>query len=549
MIGYTCKYTPIELLAGFQADTVLLNEEAQDFTYAEGCAHNNLCCHTKALLEACHSGRTDELILVNCCDSVRRAYDVLQDSGQLDFLFFLDLPHTDTLAARRQLERELRRLAEAYGAYSGRAFNFGQFQKAFQKRKALPEEPFIGILGARVPDGLYHQISSNISMPVADLTCAGNRELTPPKKTEMTFDEWISFYAESLLTQIPCMRMTQIEKRQTLLESQYMKGVIYHTVKFCDYYGFEYEELLKQDSIPMLKLESDFTPQTGGQISTRIDAFMEKLDKKKFKKLRDINKQGYVAGIDSGSTSTNVVVLDMSGKVCASAVVRTGAKAEIGAEQAFRQAMESLGISQKDIVYVIATGYGRDILSQGDESVTEITCHAKGAYYLNSDVRTIIDIGGQDSKAIRLEEDGRVKTFAMNDKCAAGTGRFLDMMAHTLGMDLSEMGAQGLKWKEDLTISSMCTVFAESEVVSLIANNKRSADIIHGLNKSVASKTAALVSRVGGENLYMMTGGVARNPGVVSALEEKLGAKLYISQEPELCGALGAALFALEAIR
>ena len=161
-------------------------------------------------------------------------------------------------------------------------------------------------------------------------------------------------------------------------------------------------------------------------------------------------------------------------------------------------------------------------------------------------MRTVIDIGGQDSKVIRLDENGAVINFVMNDKCAAGTGRFLEMMARTMEMSLDEMSRMGLKYKEDITISSMCTVFAESEVVSLIAQNKAADDIVHGLNKAVASKTAALVKRVGGEERYMMTGGVSKNRGVVSEIEKILGVKLHISDKAQLNGALGAALFALE---
>ena len=167
---------------------------------------------------------------------------------------------------------------------------------------------------------------------------------------------------------------------------------------------------------------------------------------------------------------------------------------------------------------------------------------------LKPNVRTVIDIGGQDIKAISIDEHGAVKNFLMNDKCAAGTGRFLEMMARTLGLSLEEMSVKGLDWKENVVISSMCTVFAESEVVSLVAQNKEVSDIIHGLNVSVASKVGALAARLGKNNPgeYMMTGGVAKNQGIIQALEEKLGAKLYICDEAQLCGALGAAIFAYE---
>ena len=196
----------------------------------------------------------------------------------------------------------------------------------------------------------------------------------------------------------------------------------------------------------------------------------------------------------------------------------------------------------------MTTGYGRSALHLGDKSVTEISCHARGAFFLDPSIRTIIDIGGQDSKVIRVDDAGNVVNFVMNDKCAAGTGRFLDMMAKTLEMSLEELSHTGLKWKEDITISSMCTVFAESEIVSLVAENKSLDDIVHGLNQSVAGKTVNLVKRAGGLGAYMMTGGVAQNAGVVQAIEARLGEKLRVSPMAQYCGALGAALFAMETV-
>lgn len=259
----------------------------------------------------------------------------------------------------------------------------------------------------------------------------------------------------------------------------------------------------------------------------------------------------YVAGIDSGSTSTDVVILDQDGKIKSTMIIPTGGGAMMSAEKSLEKAVEKAGISKDDIVRIVTTGYGRAYINSGDDSITEITCHAKGAHYLNPNVRTVIDIGGQDIKAISIDENGAVKNFLMNDKCAAGTGRFLEMMARTLGLSLEEMSTMGLEWKENIVISSMCTVFAESEVVSLVAQNKAVSDIIHGLNMSVASKVGALAARLGQDNPgeYMMTGGVAKNKGITNALEEKLGAKLYICDEAQLCGALGAALFAYEKCR
>jgi len=204
----------------------------------------------------------------------------------------------------------------------------------------------------------------------------------------------------------------------------------------------------------------------------------------------------------------------------ASSITHTGAQTQKSAQRAIEEICRQLGIERADFAAIVATGYGRNQIAFATTIKTEITCHAKGAHFLNPGIRTIIDIGGQDSKVIRIDAEGNVVNFVMNDKCAAGTGRFLEAMARTLELDLDEMVRIGLEWKHDLSISSMCTVFAESEVISLIAENHPVPDIIHGLNKSIASRTASMVSKTGGKGPYMMTGGVARNLGVVRELEK-----------------------------
>ena len=254
----------------------------------------------------------------------------------------------------------------------------------------------------------------------------------------------------------------------------------------------------------------------------------------------------YVLGVDSGSTSTNAVIMDQNRRIAAFAVVRTGAKAGESAEKVLREVLEKARLTRDDISWIVSTGYGRVSISYADENVTEISCHGKGAHYFNPAIRTILDIGGQDSKAIHLNESGEVKDFVMNDKCAAGTGRFLEMIARTLEVSIDELGSIALESKEKIEITSMCSVFAESEVISLIANNREKADIADGVCHAIANKAFSLLRRVGMEPDFMMTGGVAKNPGVVRAIEEKIGNPLYICPEPEIVGAAGAALYALE---
>lgn len=559
MIHYVCKYTPIELFKGFGEECAVLEEMPENFEMSDQIAHANLCGFGKSVIQAVLEGKADQLVLVNCCDSMRRVYDIVASTGKCKFLYMLDLPHEDNECEKVKFAGAIRRLKKAYEAYSGQQFDKELFLRSFAESEK-EREPYIGVLGVRVSGVLEDMIQDNIQMKVDNLTCTGGRRLAVLPEEMETMDEDAMFlaYADALLAQMPCFRMNNSTRRNQLYLDPDLKGIIYHTIKFCDYYGFEYASIKKNIKVPLLKIETDFTSQSAGQLLTRIQAFSETIEGSEdmdpgtgiSEEARKKMKSGvyYVAGIDSGSTSTDVVILDQNGKIKSTMIIPTGGGAMMSAEKSLAAAVEKAGIQEEDIVRIVTTGYGRAYIDSGDDSITEITCHAKGAHYLNPNVRTIIDIGGQDIKAISIDEHGAVTNFLMNDKCAAGTGRFLEMMARTLGLSLEEMSTKGLEWKENIVISSMCTVFAESEVVSLVAQNKNVADIIHGLNVSVASKVGALAARLGKKNPgeYMMTGGVAKNQGIINALEEKLGAKLYICDEAQLCGALGAALFAYE---
>jgi predicted CoA-substrate-specific enzyme activase len=338
------------------------------------------------------------------------------------------------------------------------------------------------------------------------------------------------------------------ERLDVLIRDRRIDGVVYHTVKFCDLYSYEYAELKDRLNIPILKLETDYTDASEGQIRTRIQAFIESLKGKSNKGSKISNTRGdlIVAGIDSGSASTNVVIIDTKRNILGYSVVPTGAKSVESAYRALEEALMMAKLRLEDISYIVATGYGRISISFANLEVTEITCHARGAFFLNKDVRTIIDIGGQDSKIIKIDEDGNVVDFVMNDKCSAGTGRFLENMSRVLEIPVEKMGEESLDWKEDLEISSMCTVFAESEVISLIAKNIERRDILHAIHKSIVKRIVSFIERVDGGPRYMMTGGVAKNIGVVRCLEERLGERIIIPDEPQIVGALGSALIGLE---
>lgn len=249
------------------------------------------------------------------------------------------------------------------------------------------------------------------------------------------------------------------------------------------------------------------------------------------------------AGIDIGSITTKAAIL-RDGRVLGTRVSFTGYNAEFAGRRIFDDILTDLGLDATDITKVIATGYGRNAAKFADKAVTEIICHGVGAHYLNPQVRSVIDIGGQDSKVIMVDAAGKVKDFVMNDKCAAGTGRFLEVMARALEVELDNFGALSLKADNPAKISSLCTVFAESEVISLIAKGENRENIIAGIHDSVASRVAALANRVGVKAPIMMTGGVAKNSGVVKAMESRLG-PIQVLYEAQVNGAIGAAVLAM----
>ena len=570
MITYICKYTPLELLYAFGEEAEGPDMNITELSGSEGIIHGNLCSHAKLLGETILKSDGD-VLLTNCCDPVRRVKDSVSGRTKGD-VYLIDLPHRTEGYGPELYFRELKSFVEKYSARTGRRFDREKLisewtENARKWREAEGfQGSFIAVMGARAPEELVRKISEETGYPVRDFTCGGLRQIAfPPENAAgMDDDKLIRAYARAVLQQAPCMRMTDTAGRGAVLTMKGLKGIVYHSIRFCDYYSFEYADIRRSTDLPVLKIETDHTSPGTGQAGTRIAAFAESMGgrpgesmkerpgenikERSETDMRTADKNGIYVGIDSGSTSTNLAALDGEGRLAAKVVLRTGASAKTAAEKGFRRLKEKLGDRASDIKRIVATGYGREFISFADSTRTEISCHGIGAHFLYPEANTVIDIGGQDSKVICLDGDGNVTNFVMNDKCAAGTGRFLEMMASTLEMPLDRMIREGLLWKKDLDISSVCTVFAESEVVSLIAQDTETADIIHALNKAVAAKTSGMVKRVRGCGPYIMTGGVARNSGVVSEMEKRLSEKIIIPKEPELNGAIGAALCAIEGL-
>ncbi len=256
----------------------------------------------------------------------------------------------------------------------------------------------------------------------------------------------------------------------------------------------------------------------------------------------------YAAGVDVGSTQTKAIIIDEDRKIVARALTDTGANVQQAAQTAFDAACSDGTIDPDAVKFVVGTGYGRFKVTFGDKQVTEISCHGRGAVHMFPKTGTVIDMGGQDSKAIRVKPDGEIIEFCMNDKCAAGTGRFLGAAAMALGMNLSDLGPVSMKSTKPVKISTTCTVFAEAEVLSWLGKGKAVEDILWGVHKSIASRSYGLLRRTGINGEITFTGGVAKNPGMIKALEEALEKPLNVSDDSHYMGALGAALFAMDYI-
>jgi len=252
------------------------------------------------------------------------------------------------------------------------------------------------------------------------------------------------------------------------------------------------------------------------------------------------------AGVDIGSTASKSVIL-ADGKIVSQVIGPSSTNPAKTAREIYQHSLAQAGISESEVVFVVGTGYGRAQVPFADANISEISCHGRGAHYFLPGARTVIDIGGQDTKAICVDKDGNLLDFAMNDKCAAGTGRFLELMSRTLGVQLEELARLHFEDGEPCVIGNMCSVFAESEVINLVNEGAPLSRIVKGLHLSLASRVASLAKRVGLDPEIVVTGGVAKNRGVIAALEERLKTRLSAfaeGEDPQIAGALGAALIA-----
>ncbi len=403
----------------------------------------------------------------------------------------------------------------------------------------------IGILGANVPLKALEACLKKFGFEALYLNHCLVKSRPDAKLMELTGD--LQKYAAGFLKKNSCPRTNDLDYKGELkktIEKEGVAGLIVNAVKFCDFHHFDYKYFKENLAIPVLIIEHELDVNSEGQVMTRLDAFFESI-KRKIKVKAKAKAGEYFVGIDSGSHATKLVCIDADKNIVARKMVPTGTSVKKSVERSLKELAED-GIVKGQIARIVATGYGRNNVEGASRIVTEISCHAAGAFHILGKPATVIDIGGQDSKAIRMSDGGKVAQFAMNDKCAAGTGRFLEVMASKMEMDLTEFAKLALKAKKSVAVSSMCSVFAESEVISLIATGSAKDEIAKGIHMAIAERTASLARRIGGEPPYYMAGGVAKNICLVRELKNCLGSEIEVIDEPQFTGALGAALFALE---
>lgn len=559
MVIYNCPLVPFEFFHALKVPFRRIRPDSAEFQKL----HPNVCSFCRSAV--CSIDPTDVLVWVDSCDSMRRAYDFLKETNRS---FYLHVPVKNDETATHTFADELRKLWEDLK----KTFNVEASVEELEKTHAwflemlsdlerslskdlsrakeiyekLSNQEWVGstkrdaprilLVGSWASKELAEIIESS-RVCVLNATCSGLYALL--SDTRMKDDVFESIASRILNKKIACGRFISDRKLRELVEHFKPAAAILHTAKFCDFYHFD-EQVLKRMKVPFVSIEESFSSGSVEQTRTRVEALLENL--KRFSKIT--TDFSYFIGVDSGSTSTKLVVIDRLGNVLLQEISKTGANPKESAKKLLMQAVQNLKIPIEK-TFIIATGYGRDAIDFAHERVTEITCHAVGVSHLYSDVETVIDIGGQDSKVIRLE-NGKVVDFAMNDKCAAGTGRFLEVVASILETPIENLGEESLKASQGINISSVCAVFAESEIISLRSKGYRKQDIICAAHEAIARRIHAMYQRIKGRPPIVLTGGVAFNKGLKWALEKLIGTELIVPENPITTGALGAALIGLQ---
>lgn len=527
--------------------------------------HENLCSYSKALYDyfltkmgtshrgAGGEGEYDLIIIPAACDAIKKLHNALKPHIPKEKLYLLDMPKAKGDSANKFLAEKFEKLGQLLPLEGGG-------KEGVTTGSSTGSDGIkIAILGANIPMGVVDGSLKKFGFEAVHLNHCLTKSNPDVELLAILKERGVEEYAKKFLEKNSCPRTDDFSYKKAIIKQikeDKIKGLIMNALKFCDFQPFDFKyfkDELGQD-FPMLMIEHELTADYEGQTMTRLEAFFENIKNKLTKGTRPhasragrgrSDLSSYYVGIDSGSHATKLVCINGKGDIVSREVVPTGTSVAKSSEVLLKRLKELHGIGPEDIGRIVATGYGRNKVVCADDVLTEISCHALGAHKILGSACTIIDIGGQDSKAIKVDADGGVVRFAMNDKCAAGTGRFLEVMAAKLEMSLEEFAELAFIAKKHVPISSMCSVFAESEVISLIASGSSREAIAKGIHKAIAERTIALAKRIEGTPPYYMAGGVAKNRGLVKELGECLGLELEVIDYPQFSGALGAALIAL----
>lgn len=561
-----CSLIPTEFLVakGFQPVFVTAEMLGEERASEYHCAfHENLCSYAKTIYDYLlrHENEFGLIVIPASCDAMKKLYNALIPKIPAEKLCFFDHPQRKTAGSVKMLVSELKRL-------DGKCRHCDEHsEEAIQRRQLTSLDcrvvspwltprnditPKIAVTGSNVPMETIRDSLAKFGFEAVFLNHCLDKSYPDESLMALVQKGDLTAYAEGFLQKNSCPRTDDVGYKKNIVRQvrgSGIKGMIFNSLKFCDLQPFDLKFFREElgEEFPLLMIEHELTANNEGQTMTRLDAFFERLQNKlgTTKKGRSIARTGtHFVGVDSGSHAAKLVCIDSDRKIVCREVLPTGTSVKKSAEDLMARLGSMHGIREKDIARIVATGYGRNKIAFADDVITEISCHALGAHYILGRDGTVIDIGGQDSKAIRIDKNGGVVRFAMNDKCAAGTGRFLEVISERLGLTLEEFSELAFRAKKAVAISSMCSVFAESEVISLIASGEPKDEIAKGIHRAIAERTIALAKRIDGAPPYYMAGGVAKNKGLVKELEECLGTELKVIEHPQFSGALGAALMA-----
>ncbi len=566
-IPFFCSFIPVELLTacGHEVVDISLFENEQYGLEYSCSLHDNICSYAKYLFSKIVDGENkfNFVVVPKVCDAMKHLHSSLCFSGKIES-FILDVPGRAGDQSAKYLSTQylalLKRIAPDFD-YAGlrKILHSPENTRAVSTRYLDREETDlrpvkIGVAGSSYSPALFRDILKKYNAGSIFLRHCGHGVVPSGEKhfpQTGSLEEDLLALARNSLQNTICPRsdtggMTDYIVAE--IKKQRLCGLIVTTLKFCDFYAFELEALKNNlpADFPCLYLENDLSVNSDEQNVTRIEAFMEKIiSVKSITKTRDAQAAApadlYSVGLDIGSTTTKGIMLKNGREILACIIIPTSINMKDSAEVACGKLMEQSSIPEEKIFRTIYTGYGRTAFPD-KEQTTEITCHAVGVNYLSPHAGTIIDIGGQDSKAIRIDEQGAVLRFAMNDKCAAGTGRFLESMVSRMNITFTEFSALSLAAAQPTPISSMCSVFAESEVVSLMTKGIPVGSIARGLNFAIAERVCSLVRKIQGEAPFILTGGLSLNTGFVGELENSLRCRVTIFPQAQLAGAIGAAV-------